>query len=387
MSEESEHTLQENDVVLVYSDELKQEVDAVVLGFRKSNKEAYIHYIKQDKRLDHWIDVSKLKYNPDGQGKLEEHILSRFQRNQIEDSDSEDELQTKEYILFEKLHGEVTKIRNIDTITLGKYTIKTWYFSPYPHPFYNMDHFYICEHCFSYFATKEQLDKHIQETNEKTPPGKEIYREGNISIYELKGWRQKIPCQCLCLLSKLFLDHKTLTYDVDGFVFYVLCECDDDGAHVAAYYSRETASQNNILACITTLPPYQKKGYGRILISLSYEIAKRQFKVGGPERPLSDLGRKAYRAYWHDTILETLRDHRDEIKSVENLSTLTSIQNDDVIIALKQIGLAVKVKGEYELNITRNALNNALKNFDASKCRNKINPQFLIWLPGDDDQH
>lgn len=36
-------------------------------------------------------------------------------------------------------------------------------------------------------------------------------------------------CQSLCLLSKLFLDHKTLYYDVDPFLFYVVCEVDDDG--------------------------------------------------------------------------------------------------------------------------------------------------------------
>lgn len=39
----------------------------------------------------------------------------------------------------------------------------------------------------------------------------------------------QVYCQNLCLLSKLFLDHKTLYYDVDPFLFYVLCEMDDTG--------------------------------------------------------------------------------------------------------------------------------------------------------------
>ena len=34
---------------------------------------------------------------------------------------------------------------------------------------------------------------------------------------------QQAP-QSLCLLSKLFLDHKTLYYDVDPFLFYVMTE-------------------------------------------------------------------------------------------------------------------------------------------------------------------
>ena len=46
-------------------------------------------------------------------------------------------------------------------------------------------------------------------------------------------------CQNLCLLSKLFLDHKTLYYDVDPFLFYVLCEVDDAGAHIVGYFSKE----------------------------------------------------------------------------------------------------------------------------------------------------
>jgi hypothetical protein len=38
--------------------------------------------------------------------------------------------------------------------------------------------------------------------------------------------------QNLCLLSKLFLDHKTLYYVVDRFLFYVLCERDSSGYHL-----------------------------------------------------------------------------------------------------------------------------------------------------------
>jgi hypothetical protein len=46
------------------------------------------------------------------------------------------------------------------------------------------------------------------------------------------GKKNRVYCQNLCLLSKLFLDHKTLYYDVDPFLFYVLCEVDSDGYHM-----------------------------------------------------------------------------------------------------------------------------------------------------------
>lgn len=42
--------------------------------------------------------------------------------------------------------------------------------------------------------------------------------------------------QNLCLLAKLFLDHKTLYFDVDPFLFYIVCEVDEDGAHIVGYF-------------------------------------------------------------------------------------------------------------------------------------------------------
>jgi len=44
--------------------------------------------------------------------------------------------------------------------------------------------------------------------------------------------------QNLCLLAKLFLDHKTLYYDTDPFLFYVMCELDSFGYHIVGYFSK-----------------------------------------------------------------------------------------------------------------------------------------------------
>lgn len=48
----------------------------------------------------------------------------------------------------------------------------------------------------------------------------------------------QIYCQNLCLLAKLFLDHKTLYFDVEPFVFYILTEVDRQGAHIVGYFSK-----------------------------------------------------------------------------------------------------------------------------------------------------
>ena len=43
----------------------------------------------------------------------------------------------------------------------------------------------------------------------------------------------------------------------------------------------QVSAEDFNLACILTLPPYQRKGYGRFLISFSYELSRKENKVGG----------------------------------------------------------------------------------------------------------
>jgi hypothetical protein len=40
-------------------------------------------------------------------------------------------------------------------------------------------------------------------------------------------------------MAKLFLDHKTLYYDVTPFVFYIVATNDEHGAHIVGYFSKE----------------------------------------------------------------------------------------------------------------------------------------------------
>ena len=87
---------------------------------------------------------------------------------------------------------------------------------------------YLCEFCLKYMKTKDMLHRHHGKCEmEGHPPGNEIYRSGALQVWEVDGAKAKIYCQNMCLLAKLFLDHKTLYYDVETFLFYVLTTCDE----------------------------------------------------------------------------------------------------------------------------------------------------------------
>ncbi|XP_059098789.1 histone acetyltransferase KAT8-like [Tigriopus californicus] len=365
--------------------------------------EYYVHYDGFNRRLDEWVTRARIRVadendpgasekggsgpaHPEateGEGGQERKITRNQKRKHDEINHVQKTLAEMDpaTAALEKEHEQLTKVKYIDRIQIGKYEIDTWYFSPYPEEYGKQPKLYICQYCLKYMRLEKTYKYHISQCTAHQPPGKEIYRKGTLSIYEVDGRDFKLYCQCLCLLAKLFLDHKTLYFDVEPFLFYILCEVDRQGANIVGYFSKEKESPDgNNVACILTLPPYQRKGYGKLLIAFSYELSKLEKVTGSPEKPLSDLGKLSYRSYWSWILLEILRDFRGTV-GIKDLSSLTSITQNDIINTLQSLNLVKYWKGQHVICVTPKLVEEHLKSAEYKRPALTVDQNCLRWQP------
>ena len=241
---------------------------------------------------------------------------------------------------------------------------------------------YICEYCLKYMIQYETYCNHRDnECFIRHPPGNEIYRFEGISVWEIDGCIDKIYCQNLCLLAKLFFDHKTLYFDVSPFLFYVICEYSTSGFHLVGYFSKEKNSPENYnLACILTMPHKQKLGFGRFIIALSYALSRKEGKIGSPEKPLSDLGKISYKSFWIENILEIIESYYGEI-TIQQISEMTSFSKQDIVDSLKEVNMLNCYKGQHVIKYRPQSIKKYLSDFKkrGKKRKNVFDRQHLHW--------
>lgn len=232
--------------------------------------------------------------------------------------------------------------------------INPWYSAPYPSEYHSESgELWICEFCLQYMKKPCTAQRHLLKCHGKLPPGDEIYRDpvAGISVFEINGRDAKLYCQNLCLLAKMFLDHKTLYYDVDPFLFYVLIEWKALGTgrflnSFVGYFSKEKINPAGFnVSCILTMPHHQRKGYGSFLIDFSYLLSRKEGRLGSPEKPLSDLGLFSYVSYWKTRLLsyfsellpEDLNLDTSFIPSLETICASTGMTENDVLSTLEYL--------------------------------------------------
>lgn len=402
-------------------------IQAEILSIRfgeSSNPQFYVHFDLYNKRLDEWVtaerlDVAKMKLpspkkKSSGGSKLTKARPSEKKRRKtdspslivnlrgtppsqvsissavpiiIEDESSDQLIFSKEKEI-EKLRtsgsmtqsqAEISRLKNINRICIGKHIIDTWYFAPYPEEFTKLDILFLCEFCLEPVGTEVELKRHLQKCLVRHPPGNEIYRSGSLSFFELDGRKQRHYCRNLCLISKLFLDHKTLYYEVDPFLYYIMTRNDERGMHILGYFSKEKQSAEDYnVACILTLPQYQRKGYGKLLIAFSYQLSLIERKTGSPEKPLSDLGLLSYRSFWADSIIDFLMSGRRDI-SVQEISEISAITPGDILHTLQSMDLVKFYKGQFVFYLSEKNVKQYVKN--SAKTREKIDETKIEWTP------
>ncbi|XP_053988277.1 histone acetyltransferase KAT6B-like isoform X2 [Hylaeus volcanicus] len=286
-------------------------------------------------------------------------------------------------------NGSSTGPRNPAAIVFGRYEVETWYSSPFPQEYARLPKLFFCEFCLKYTKSRAVLDRHMDKCQWRHPPATEIYRCNGLSVFEIDGNVNKIYCQNLCLLAKLFLDHKTLYYDVEPFLFYAVTKNDKYGCHLVGYFSKEKhcPAQRYNVSCIMTLPQYQRQGFGRFLIEFSYLLSKVEGIPGTPEKPLSDLGRVSYHSFWKSVVLEYLDAHRDftEIK-LGDITKETGVSAHDIATAMQLLGFirSVHLPGEGNSKV---AVVVDWSKVDAhmakvrKSSRIKLDPDCLRWIP------
>ncbi|XP_051499914.1 histone acetyltransferase KAT7-like [Apus apus] len=278
-----------------------------------------------------------------------EYDLELFRRAQARASEDMEKL---------RLQGQITEGSNmIKTIAFGRYELDTWYHSPYPEEYARLGRLYMCQFCLKYRKSQTILCRHMAKCVWKHPPGDEIYRKGSISVFEVDGKKNKIYCQNLCLLAKLFLDHKTLYYDVEPFLFYVMTEADNTGCHLIGYFSKEKNSFLNYnVSCILTMPQDMRQGYGKMLI---------------------DFRLISYRSYWKEVLLRYLHNFQGKEISIKEISQETAVHPVDIVSTLQALQMLKYWKGKH-LVLKRQDL------IDEWRAKEAKDPTAIrSWIPAD----
>jgi len=317
----------------------------------------YVHWTDLNRRLDEWVEPHRLrtvqavaKKRPsvavDTSLFLTPQMSTR--RSTAANLRPEGEAKrTKQSVENRSIPSAADIVRfddrpkNVSLVHIGGWSLEPWYYTPYPRLVANcvdvkgdnvpggdldpipqwgskflgltLPEIFICEFCMQMFISTQELDMyHAPRCLRRCPPGTEIYRDvtQNLLLFEVDGIVQRGYCERLSLMSRLFLEHKSVDYDMTPFLFYILTYYDEGGCHPVGYFAKEKNSPDDYnLSCILVLPQHQCKGYGRLLIEVSYALSKRLGKYGTPERPLSDLGARTYHSFWRDILLDILLLH------------------------------------------------------------------------------
>lgn len=214
---------------------------------------------------------------------------------------------------------------------------------------------HICRFCFVYTSSGPQLTQHERVcpfkdftfgtgSEQRQKMGKLVYEDKDFEVFEVHpDGIHRFALQCLSLLGHLFLETKSICFNLDGFVYYLAFSKRHE--MYAGFFSKEVKSWHDYnLACIVIFPPFQKLGLGQALINFSYILSAYENTLGSPEKPLSSHGSAAYARYWKKMLVQELAllhaeggdsDEREDgskplLVTLKDISARTAISPEDL---------------------------------------------------------
>lgn len=261
-----------------------------------------------------------------------------------------------------------------------------------------LDKLYVCQYCFKYTDKQQFMGQHqaVCPFNSRFPSiGKLLYRddESPYFITHVRGFKHQLFCQNLSLFGKLFLDDKSVYYNVDAFDYYIIYGLDqhqdlsypEDNFVPMGFFSKEVLSwdDDNNLACICIFPPFQRRHLGSLLIEFLYALARvtpGQFR-SGPEFPLSPYGKMSYLRYWSrklaSILLQTFK--VNEEFNLSNLADTTGFRKEDILLTLEYMQI-LQDTGNGNVSLSFGNLNQwcTENNVDPLQEKTMLNPNYLL---------
>ncbi|CAG0888228.1 unnamed protein product [Cyprideis torosa] len=223
-------------------------------------------------------------------------------------------------------------------------------------PFFKPKHLetvYVCSSCCHFSLTRDSGWWHRALRccrDNLLPPGHVIYKndQKQLAVFEIDGARETKFVRNLSMLGTLFLAEKSLkpSCNIRHFLFYVIVCFEEAGPTLAGYFSKLKPSVDELvlyhtISCIVIFPHFQRRGLGQLLIEISYELSRRDGRKGGPERPLSECGQKAFMTFWKGRAAEALECVAEVggTATILEISDITWLQESDLSLAIHEMGI------------------------------------------------
>ncbi|KAL8202230.1 UNVERIFIED_CONTAM: Histone acetyltransferase kat6b [Gekko kuhli] len=114
---------------------------------------------------------------------------------------------------------------------------------------------------------------------------------------------------------------------------------------------------------------------------LGYLLSRREGQAGSPEKPLSDLGRVSYLAYWKSVVLEYLYGHHEKQISIKGMSRATGMCPHDIATTLQQHSMMDRREEKFVLIRREKLISSHMEKLKSNPRTNEVDPESLRWTP------